>query len=178
MIDAVAALSSAANHPDWVSVSEVDVPLHHITILNGIDDASYQHLFFHYSLALPCSLPRAGDWLNVVPSPSLGLHLHYKEFCSCLRYWLGVLLHISAHWYPDCGGSADVFGNHQVGCGVNGDRITQHNAVQEILYTAAQAAALGPIKEAQRLSNSSVKVFRSLGDVSEGAGLEHVNYFW
>ena len=35
--------------------------------------------------------PHAGNWLNVVPSPSLGLHLHDQEFRSCLRYWLGSL---------------------------------------------------------------------------------------
>ena len=37
-------------------------------------------------------LQHAGDWLNVLPSPVLGLHLYSKEFRLCLRYWLGLAL--------------------------------------------------------------------------------------
>ncbi|CAI8054079.1 hypothetical protein GBAR_LOCUS29556 [Geodia barretti] len=34
------------------------------------------------ALAQSCSLPHAGDWLNAVPSPSLGLH-----FMDHWRLW-------------------------------------------------------------------------------------------
>ena len=64
----------------------------------------------------------AGDWLNVVLSPSLGLHLQDKAFRCCLRYWLGLPLH-SSYSCPECGGIADVHGDHQVGCGRNGENL-------------------------------------------------------
>ena len=35
-------------------------------------------------------LPHAGDWLNVVPSPALGLHLRPTEFIVSVKYRLGV----------------------------------------------------------------------------------------
>ena len=31
-----------------------------------------------------------GDWLNVIPSITLGLHLHDRKIQCCLCYWLGV----------------------------------------------------------------------------------------
>ena len=40
-----------------------------------------------------------------------------------------------------------LFGDHQVGCGGNGDRISRHNAVRDVIFAAAQSAALGPSKE-------------------------------
>ena len=57
---------------------------------------------------------------------------------------------------PECHATADEFGEHQVGCGGNGDRITCHNAVRDVLYTAAQSAALAPTWEASRLISDSL----------------------
>ena len=31
------------------------------------------------------AIPHAGDWLHVVPSSALGLHLHDQEFHHCLQ---------------------------------------------------------------------------------------------
>ena len=39
-------------------------------------------------------------------------------------------------------------GDHQIGCGGNGDRIARHNNLRDVLFNAAQSAALGPRKEA------------------------------
>ena len=41
----------------------------------------------------------------------------------------------------------DPFGDHQVGCGGNGDRIAWHNTLRNIIYAAAQSAALVPFRE-------------------------------
>ena len=46
---------------------------------------------------------------------------------------------------------ADRFGDHQVGCGGNGDRIARHNAIRDVLFSAAQYAALAPTREAPSL---------------------------
>ena len=42
------------------------------------------------ALTLSNAIPYAGDWLHLVPSPALGLHLHDQELHHCLQYWLGV----------------------------------------------------------------------------------------
>ena len=40
---------------------------------------------------------------------------------------------------------------HQVGCGGNGDRITHHNAIRDIVFSATQSAALAPSEEMPNL---------------------------
>ena len=49
-----------------------------------------------------------------------------------------------------------LFGDHQVGCGGNGDRISRHNAVRDVIFAAAQSTALGPSKEVLGLVPSSL----------------------
>ncbi len=121
---------------------------HHLS--RAIDDALHHQLTTAApstrarALALSTSLPHAGDWLNAA---ALGLRLQDREFCACLRYWLSVPLHSSPYVCPECKATADEYGDHQVGCGGNGDRIYRHNAVRDVLYTAAQSAALAPTRE-------------------------------
>ncbi len=83
----------------------------------------------------------------VIPSPTLGLHLQDREFRSCLCYWLGVPLHSDQFTCPECHGVADSFGDHQVGCGGNSDRISRHNAIRDVVFNVAQSTALSPSKE-------------------------------
>ena len=162
LLAALPALSDAASRPDWISLEDVDVPLHQSHLSAAIDEATQCHLLStapstrDRCLALSTALPHAGDWLNCVPSSTLGLHLQDKEFRSCLRYWLGVPLHSGSYSCPECHSLADPFGDHQVGCGGNGDRISRHNAVRDVLYSAAQSAALGPTREAAGLVAGSM----------------------
>ena len=107
-------------------------------------------------MALSSALPHAGNWLNGIPSSTLGLHLQDQEFRCCLRYWLGVPLHSSPYSCPECHNTADPFGDHQVGCGGNGDRITRHNAIRDVVFSAAQSAALAPSKEMPNLIPDSL----------------------
>ena len=131
---AVAALATAAARQ---CLDDIDVPLRQHPLSLAIDKALHQNLLSSSpsirsrALALSSSLPHAGDWLNVVPSPSLGLHLQDREFRRCLRYWLGVPLYNSSYSCPECHGTADPFGDHQVGCGGNGDRISRHNSIRD-----------------------------------------------
>ena len=46
-----------------------------------------------------------------------------------------------------CLSQADSFGDHQVGCGGNGDRIHRYDSLRDALFSAAQSAALAPQKE-------------------------------
>ncbi len=71
---------------------------------------------------------------------------------AAVCYWLGVPLHNTQF---SCHCLADAFGDHQVGCGGNSDRISRHNAIRDIVFNAAQSAALGPSKETTSLVESS-----------------------
>ena len=129
---------------------------------HSIDKASFQHLLSSApstrprALVLSSALPHAGDWLYVVPTPSLGLHLQDSEFRFCLRYWQGFPMHSNPFLCPECRGTADIMGDHQVGCGGNGDRISQHKAIRDVLFTAALSAALAPSKETPGVVPSSL----------------------
>ena len=148
------ALSASASRPDWVHLDDIDVPLQQRHLSRAIDEAMQFELLTSApsirsrALAQSTSLPHAGDWLNGVPSPILGLHLQDQEFRCCLRYWLGVPLHSAPYPCPECHSTADQFGDHQVGCGGNGDRILRHNAIRDALFTVAQSASLAPSREA------------------------------
>ena len=48
---------------------------------------------------------------------------------------------------PVCHTVADPYGDHQVGCGGNADRIARHNALRDAIFSAAQSAALAPRRE-------------------------------
>ena len=150
---ALAAFLATVSRPDWQCLEDIDVPLKQHSLSVVIDETLHQHLLSTApstrarALALSSALPHAGDWLNGVPSATLGLHLQDQEFRCCLRYWLGVPLHSSSYSCPECHNTADPFGDHQVGCGGNGDRITRHNAIRDIVFSAAQSAALAPSKE-------------------------------
>ena len=138
------------------------MPLKQQPLSAAIDEALHQHLLSTApsnrarALALSSALPHAGNWLNGIPSSTLGLHLQDQEFRCCLRYWLGVPLHSSPYSCPECHNTADPFGDHQVGCGGNGDRITRHNAIRDVVFSAAQSAALAPSKEMPNLIPDSL----------------------
>ena len=91
----------------------------------------------------------AGDWLNALPSKSLGLHLRRAEFVTALRYRLGmpVFRQEGQCPMPRCHRVNDILGDHAVSCAVGGERISKHNHVRDALFQAAVQAGLGPSKE-------------------------------
>ena len=143
----------------WHHLEDIDLPLHQKSLSRLIDEVYFSSLIEaspdvrSKALALSTSLPHAGDWLNVVPSPALGLCLLDQEFRLCLGYWLGLRMSGDFRTCPVCGKSAaaDPYGDHQVGCGGNGDRIFRHNALRDALFAASQSAALAPRKEVPSL---------------------------
>ena len=157
-LPAISSLAVAANHPEWVSLDIMDVPIHQRSLSIVIDEAVYSHLLStapdirSRALVLSSSLVHAEDWLNVVPSASLGLHIHDQEFHYSLRYWLGVPLYGSALQCPECWLQADVMCDHQVGCGGNDDRLP---VIRDVFFSACQSAALGPRKEASGIIPNS-----------------------
>ena len=115
----LASLADAAARPEWTDLEHVDIPLNQCSLSRTIDEATHHRLLSSVpdicsqALALSTGLPHAGDWLNVIPSAQLGLHLHNRDFRCCLRYWLGVPS--GAYTCPACHHLADPYGDHQVG---------------------------------------------------------------
>ena len=52
---------------------------------------------------------------------------------------------------PACLQFSDSLGDHALCCGHYGERITRHNQIRDHLFSIAQAAALGPVKEGRFL---------------------------
>ena len=73
-----------------------------------------------------------------------------------IHYWLGVPLHCSSYSCPECHNTADPFGDHQDGCGGNGDQAQCRSRCH--LYSAAQSAALAPVKEMPNLISDSLSL--------------------
>ena len=82
----VAALSSFTSRPDWLCLEDIGEPLHQRLLSAAFDEALSQHFFSTApsicarALALLSALPHAGDWINGIPSTTMGLHLQDKEF--------------------------------------------------------------------------------------------------
>ena len=92
-------------------------------------------------------LQHAGDWLHVVPSPVLGLHLRPQEFRFAMLYCLGVPIYSSEGPCVACGLPCDVRGDHLISCGAAGERIDRHNQLCDAVYHTAVSALLGPRRE-------------------------------
>ena len=80
-----------------------------------------------------------------------GSNLMDCEFRVCLQYWLGVPIFEEGVRCGVCLSTADSFGDHQVGCGGNGDRILRHNSIRDAIFNSACSAALAPRKEVPSL---------------------------
>ncbi len=157
LIPALSSLAQATGKPEWTSIQDVDVPLRQRPLSHTIDLASFDELIAcsqddrSRALAHSTALPHAGDWLNVIPSKALGLHLQDLEFRLCLQYWLGLRMVEEGAPCPVCQRVADPYGDHQIGCGGNGDRIHRHDSIRDAVFSAAQSAALAPRREVPAL---------------------------
>ena len=102
--------------PDWVLLQDIDVPLTQLCLSRAIDEASFDCLLASAAdtqsraLALSSAIHHAADWLNVVPSPALGLHLQDREF-RFFQYWLGLQMFEDDMTCPVCHSTADCYGD-------------------------------------------------------------------
>ena len=90
---------------------------------------------------------RAGAFLNVVPSPGLGNSMHSQEFRCAAQYRLGAPIFEQDGPCPACNRPSDKYGHHAIACAVNGERISRHNQLCNVLFKTAQKANLGPARE-------------------------------
>ena len=96
-------------------------------------------------------LDHAGDWLNVVPSPMLGLHIRPQEFRYSVLYRLGAPVFPSSGPCPACRKPSDSLGDHAIVCGSHGERIARHNHLRDHFYQVAASCNLAPRKEENAL---------------------------
>ena len=156
-LPSVYALPCVAANPDWCLLEDINIPLRQHCLSHAIDKAQYAALLDlspdprSRALALSSTITHAGDWLSVVLSLALGLHLIDREFRLCLLYWLVLPMSEEGHRCSICNSEADTFGDHQVGCGGNGDRIHRRDSLCDAIFSAAQSAALVPRKEVPSL---------------------------
>ena len=76
--------------------------------------------------------------------------MHPIDFSVCLRYRLGVQVHIEGETCPVCKEEVlDANGNHGVNCKKSGDMITRHNDLRDYLASQCRTAHLAPRIEEQ-----------------------------
>uniref|UniRef100_A0A1X7TYE0 Uncharacterized protein n=1 Tax=Amphimedon queenslandica TaxID=400682 RepID=A0A1X7TYE0_AMPQE len=167
--------------PDWSTHQDIDVTFSQRSLSAAIDKASFSTLLSQAAdvcsraLVLSFSIPHSGNWLSVVPSRQLGLHFLDQEFRSCVQYWLG----FSSGNSPPCAvcsSPLDPLCDHQVGCRGNRDLIRHHDSLCDVLFSAAQSAALAPQREMPSLIPGScawpANVFLSHRDGGRPAALD------
>ena len=93
----------------------------------------------------------SGDWLNVIPSQALGLHLRPEEFRTASLYRLGLPLYTKAGPCPVCSAPSGEHGDHAISCGMAGERIARHNVLRDAIFQVASSANLAPLKEQKAL---------------------------
>ena len=97
-----------------------------------------------------------GAFLNVVPSPALGLYIPPREFTLALKYRLGLPVYPSSGPCPRCQKDSDIFGDHAISaCTFGGDRTGRHDKLVDVIHERAQSALLHPRKEERNLIDSS-----------------------
>uniref|UniRef100_A0A1X7SKN1 Uncharacterized protein n=1 Tax=Amphimedon queenslandica TaxID=400682 RepID=A0A1X7SKN1_AMPQE len=144
---------SISGHSPINSFEDFNLVITQKSVSRAIDSLLYDKLLSSATgpcfcaLSLSSSIPHAGDWLLALLSPSLGLHFLDLDFKTCQMYWLGIPLFRSDIVCPLCTRACDPLGDHSVACGGNGDKILRHNSHRNVLFTAAQAAALSPRRE-------------------------------
>ena len=98
---------------------------------------------------LSLSLPHAGDFLDVIPSPTLSLQLDSRSFGKAVAYRLGVKTMPAIPCPADhCDKLLDDKGDHAMHCrddhGIRGGR---HDRIRDQLFKEAQRAGFNPKRE-------------------------------
>ena len=154
LITVISFLAMAMLHHNWVSLESIEshVSIHkhslpYSSMRFSIASSSLSHQQQFSSLGHSSFLPHAGEWLTLVPSTALDLHLSDWEFYPCFQYWLGIHIYGEEESCPVRHHLKDPICDHQVGCDDNNNRITRHNFICYLILLAAQAAALASRRE-------------------------------
>ena len=104
------------------------------------------------------SLPHAGDWLDVIPSPALNLNLNTRSFAAAVCYRLGLPVTTPKPCHASsCGQLQDELGDHAMHCNSDhGMRGGRHDRLRDKVFKEAQLASLNPTSERPNLIAASL----------------------
>ena len=85
-----------------------------------------------------CCAPGAGDWLNAIPSGSLGLRLTDQQFAVAVGFRLGASVCV-AHKCV-CGAEVDTTAQHALSCRNHKSRLSRHNRGNDAIHRALVSA--------------------------------------
>ena len=82
------------------------------------------------------SIHGAGAWLTALPAEG-DLRLDPASYRITLARRLRLPIQPQDGVCPRCGGHMDKFGDHALTCACSGDRMRRHNALRNIVHSAA-----------------------------------------
>ena len=117
---------------------------------SAIDDTVY------FSLCTPATLPQVKARLTAVAAPhvpawlSVGsILLLMSDRKAVTMWWIGADVNAEDSEYPFCHQHQDKSGHHTTVCNMNGERISRHNTIRDVIYGMASQAAFSPQLEKQ-----------------------------
>ena len=143
------------------SIADLPHPITQKSLSRLVDDFAFNHLLLTFSKDCPPLFYKYPScwWLAQCHSLlQLRAPLHLILNFASLRYWLGLPLSSDAVSCPVCPRPSDPYGDHSLACGGNNDRILRHNAIRDVILTAAQSAALSPPREVSSQGLSVVRL--------------------
>ena len=119
-------------------------------LLSSTDDNNRARL-------LACKAHGSGDWLNALPSTSLGLHLNDDQLRTASSVRLGAPVSLE-HVCSLCGSLADGHGRHAFSCPRSAGRHLRHRLMNEVISRALHAVPIPTrIEPAGLLPDSNLK---------------------
>ena len=100
----------------------------------------------------------SGDFLNVIPSESLGLYMRPEVYtvAVCYRLGLGIMNNNNQTCLIEgCDAYSNQYGDHEIGCKFGGQRTTRHNKIRDTIYHTGLSACLNPQRETNNLDPES-----------------------
>lgn len=90
---------------------------------------------------IACKAHGSGDWLNALPSTSLGLHLTDEQLRNAASIRLGAPVSLE-HVCSLCGSKADGFGGHAFNCPRSTGRHIRHRLMNDVINRALHSAKI------------------------------------
>lgn len=134
---------------DWCNRSKLpdfpDLPTLQGNLTSPIHQASYDSLLTSLDVVgrnrlLGCSSPGSGDWINALPSESLGLKLSDDQCRIAIALRLGAKL--SSIHTCICGSETDERGQHALTCRHLKSRHSRHQSINQLLKVSFNSASI------------------------------------
>ena len=101
-----------------------------------------------------CRVQGSGDWLNALPSTSLGLHMNNEQLRTAASVRLGTPVSID-HTCVRCGSFADGYGRHAFCCPRSTGRHLRHHLMNDVIDRAMHSIQIPTRLEPSGLCNGN-----------------------